>query len=52
MAIECTSKTMMPKCSLFKECGGTGSNIQEVETGWWIGTYDKTQGLYKEEKGY
>ena len=25
-------------------------NVQEVETGWWIGTYDKEQKLYKEEK--
>jgi hypothetical protein len=26
--------------------------VQIAETGWWIGTYDREQKLYSDEKGY
>ncbi|HQQ99460.1 MAG TPA: DUF3341 domain-containing protein, partial [Ferruginibacter sp.] len=53
MAIECTGKTNDAEVQSFlKNAGAQEVNVQEVETGWWIGTYDKEQKLYKEEKGY
>jgi hypothetical protein len=53
MAIECTDKTNDAEVQAFLQTAGAQEiNVQEVETGWWIGTYDKEQKLYKEEKGY
>ena len=53
MAIECTDKTNDAEVQAFlKNAGAMEVNVQVVETGWWIGTYDKAQKLYKEEKGY
>ena len=53
MAIECTDKTNDAELQSFlQNAGAKEVNVQNAETGWWIGTYDKTQKLYKEEKGY
>ena len=53
MAIECTEKTNDAEVQAFlQNAGAQEINVQQVETGWWIGTYDKAQKLYKEEKGY
>ena len=44
---------MMQKYRAFLQTAGAKEmNVQEAETGWWIGRYDKEQKLYKEEKGY
>jgi hypothetical protein len=53
MAIECTDKTSDTEVQAFlKNAGAVEVNVQTAETGWWIGTYDKEQKLYSEEKGY
>jgi len=53
MAIECTDKTSDTEVQAFlKNAGAIEVNVQTAETGWWIGTYDKEQKLYSEEKGY
>jgi hypothetical protein len=53
MAIECTDKTNATEVELFlQNAGAKEINIQVVETGWWIGTYDKEQKLYAQEVGY
>ena len=53
MALECTDKTNDAEVQSFlQKAGAKEVNVQNAETGWWIGTYDKTQKLYKEEKGY
>jgi hypothetical protein len=53
MAIECTEKTSDTELQAFlKNAGAVEVNVQTAETGWWIGTYDKEQKLYSEEKGY
>ena len=53
MAIECTEKTSDSELQAFlKNAGAVEVNVQTAETGWWIGTYDKEQKLYSEEKGY
>ena len=38
--------------SFLQNAGAKEVNVQNAETGWWIGTYDKEQKLYKEELGY
>jgi len=49
MAIECTQHTNEGEVQGFLESVGAKEiNVQEVEAGWWIGTYDKEQTLYKE----
>lgn len=51
MAIECTDKTDAASVESFLTSNGAKDvNVQVAETGWWIGTYDKEQNLYKEEK--
>ena len=54
VVIECTSKTSETDVSAFlKDNGAVEVNVQEAETGWWLGTYDKQQKLYRhEEVGY
>jgi hypothetical protein len=53
MAIECTDKTNDAEVQSFLQAAGaTEVNVQNAETGWWIGRYDREQKLYKEEKGY
>lgn len=53
MPIECTAKSNENEIIAFlKENGAVEVNVQEAETGWWLGTYDKKQKLYAEEVGY
>lgn len=53
MAIEVTPKANQSEVESFlKNTGAEDVNIQEVETGWWIGRYDREQQLYRDEKGY
>lgn len=54
MVIECTSKTNEQDVLNFLQTNGAiETNIQEAETGWWLGRYDRQQKLYKyEEVGY
>ena len=50
MVIEATSKTNINDLQDFlKNAGAVEVNVQEVESGWWIGTYDKEQKLIKED---
>jgi hypothetical protein len=51
MVIECTSKTNVDDLKNFlSNTGAIEVNVQEVEAGWWLGTYDKDQVLMKEEQ--
>jgi hypothetical protein len=51
MVIECTSKTNVEDLKNFiANAGAVEVNAQEVEAGWWLGTYDKEQVLMKEEQ--
>jgi cysteine synthase len=53
MVIECTDQTNDAEVQSFLQTAGAQEiNVQEAETGWWIGRYDKADNLYKEEKGY
>ena len=53
MVIECTDKTNESEVQAFlQNAGAKEINVQNAETGWWIGTYDKEQKLYSDEKGY
>ena len=53
MVIECTEKTSEAEVTTFlKTAGAKEINVQNAETGWWIGTYDKEQKLYSDELGY
>ena len=53
MVIECTSKTNESDVVNFLENNGAVEvNVQEAETGWWLGRYDRVQKLYKVEVGY
>jgi len=53
MAIECTAKTNEADVINFLENNGAIEiNVQQAETGWWLGRYDKEQKLYREEVGY
>lgn len=54
MVIECTSKTSETEVLSFLQTNGAiETDVQEAETGWWLGTYDKQQKLYRtEEVGY
>jgi hypothetical protein len=53
MVIECTDKTNETEVRAFlQNAGAKEINVQNAETGWWIGTYDKEQKLYSDEKGY
>jgi hypothetical protein len=51
MVIECTSKTNVGDLQNFlSNAGAVEVNIQEVEAGWWLGTYDKEQVLIQGEQ--
>jgi len=51
MVIETTSKTNVADLQNFlSSAGAIEVNVQEVEAGWWLGTYDKEQVLMKEEQ--
>jgi hypothetical protein len=54
MVIECTAKANETEILSFLQTNGAiETEVQEAETGWWLGTYDKEQQLYKtEEVGY
>jgi hypothetical protein len=48
MAIECTDKTNEADVIAFlKSNGAIEVNIQEAETGWWLGRYDKEEKLFE-----
>jgi len=48
MVIECTDKTNVDDLQAFlKNNGALEVNVQEAETEWWVGTYDKEQQLIK-----
>lgn len=51
MVIECTSKTNVNDLQSFlSNAGAIDVNVQEAESNWWLGTYDKDQTLLKEEQ--
>jgi hypothetical protein len=54
MVIECTAKTSDTEVLSFLQTNGAiETEVQEAETGWWLGRYDKAQKLYStEEVGY
>ena len=54
MAIECTDKTSDAEVQAFlQNAGAKEVNVQNAETGWWLGRYDREQKLYREaETGY
>jgi hypothetical protein len=48
MVIECTAKTNEAEAIAFLgSVGATEINVQEAETGWWLGRYDKDQKLFE-----
>jgi hypothetical protein len=48
MVIECTSKTNEAELSSFlSSVGAMGINVQNAETGWWLGRYDKDQKMFE-----
>lgn len=50
MVIECTEHTKVDEAKAFlSTVGAKEVNVQDAEAGWWWGTYDKEQVLYKEE---
>jgi hypothetical protein len=53
MVIECTAKTNETELvSFLQNNNAIEVNVQEAETGWWLGRYDKPQKLYRYEVGY
>jgi hypothetical protein len=54
MVIECTAKTNEAEVVSFLHSNGAIIvNVQDAETGWWLGRYDRHQKLYRyEEVGY
>lgn len=49
MVIECTAKSNETEISSFLQSAGAGEiNVQNAETGWWLGRYDKDQKLFEE----
>jgi hypothetical protein len=54
VVIECTEKTNETEVAAFLQTNGAVEvNVQEAETGWWLGRYDRKQKLYRhEEVGY
>jgi hypothetical protein len=49
MVIETTSKSNDNDISNFLgSAGATEINVQNAETGWWLGRYDKDRKLYKD----
>jgi hypothetical protein len=54
MVIECTDKTNETEVAAFLQThGAIEVNVQEAESGWWFGRYDRPQKLYRQEEvGY
>lgn len=54
MVIECTAATNESEVVNFMHTNGAVEvNVQNAETGWWLGRYDREQKLYRhEEVGY
>lgn len=51
MVIECGARTNEEEVKSYLQSQGAKEvNVQYAETGWWLGTYDKEQKLYKEPK--
>jgi hypothetical protein len=51
MAIECTAKTNEAEVSAFlQSVGAKEVNVQEAETGWWLGRYDRDGRPFQERK--
>jgi Protein of unknown function (DUF3341) len=51
MVIECTNKTNEAEVQEFlKDIGAIDVNVQNAETGWWLGRYDKDKTPF-EHKG-
>jgi hypothetical protein len=51
MAIECSSKSNIEEIKAkMSGLGALEVNVQEAETGWWLGRYDKKDKLYAEEE--
>jgi hypothetical protein len=49
MAIECTAKTNIDELKNFVTgMGAVEVDVQQAETRWWLGTYDKQQQLMKD----
>lgn len=49
MVIECTAKNNEAEISGFlSSLGAKEINVQQAETGWWLGRYDRDQKLYTE----
>jgi hypothetical protein len=49
MVVECTERTNEEELkNLISGAGAVNVNVQVAETGWWLGTYDKEQKLYRE----
>jgi hypothetical protein len=52
MAIECTPKTNESEVIAYlQSVGAKEINVQNAETGWWLGTYDKEQKLFEPRRG-
>jgi hypothetical protein len=50
MVIECTAKTNVDDLQSFlSNAGALNVNVQDVEPGWWLGTYDREQVLLNEQ---
>jgi hypothetical protein len=50
MVIECTAKTNEAELSSFLgSIGARDINVQNAETGWWLGRYDKEQKLVEDQ---
>lgn len=50
MAIEVTSKTNVEEAKAFLAAQGASDvHVQEAETGWWLGRYDKASKLYQDK---
>jgi Protein of unknown function (DUF3341) len=51
MAIECTAKTNETEVKGYlQSIGAKEVNVQEAETGWWLGRYDRDQKPFQERK--
>jgi hypothetical protein len=49
MVIECTAKTNVEDLKAFlQSAGAIETDVQDAESGWWLGTYDKEQQLIRE----
>jgi len=53
MVIECTARSNEEEIQNFLRSNGAQDvNVQVAEDGWWFGTYDREQKLYRAEQGY